>query len=185
MARVEYKNDQTRAIEEAEGTDGRLNVSSRADSRAYYNSRDREQTYSVIVDHQGAVAGEFSAYWKNLSNTKTLVISSVAVNSAENSRIKIHFVTGDVAGGATVTPTNLNNPSSNAADSQSKEGVSGDALTGLTSKSVVDCVFVLANGHGELALADRVRLGQNDAIALEYDEGTTGDFVATIYGYFE
>ena len=39
MARIEYKNDGTRALEEAEGSAGRLNVSSRSDSRSYYNSQ--------------------------------------------------------------------------------------------------------------------------------------------------
>ena len=35
--KIDFKNDATRAQEEAEGSDGRLNVSGRTDSRGYYN----------------------------------------------------------------------------------------------------------------------------------------------------
>ena len=97
MARIDYKNDTTRAVEEAEGSDGRLNVSSRADGRPYYNSRDDEQCYTVVFDFQSATAGEFGIYWKNTNTSgKDLVISSIGINSVEASRVKLWFVSGTV-----------------------------------------------------------------------------------------
>jgi len=185
MAKIEYKNDITRAFEEAEGSDGRLNVSSRSDSRAYYNSRDMKQTYSVVYDHQGAVAGEQSFYLKNTSETKTMVVVHAGLNSAENSRIKMCFVSGTAAGGAVITPTNTNKASSNKAAALVMEGASGNAITGLTDISCIDFAAVQANGHEEFLLGDTIRLGQDDAVSLKYVEGTTGDFFGVVGLYFE
>ena len=43
------------------------------------------------------------------------------------------------------------------------------------------------DGHEELRLDDRVRLGQNDAIALEVDAVTSGTplVFGVLFGYFE
>lgn len=186
MARIEYKNDITRALEEAEGSDGRLNVSSRADTRAYYNSRDKEQTYSIAFDFQSAAAGEYGLYIKNTSSTKTLVVDSIGINSVEASRIKLWYVTGTAAAGTALTPTNMNKSSSNAADATVQEGASAaTGITGLTTDGLIDFAYITATGHEELRLKDRLRLGQNDAIALEYDEGTGGDFSGVCFVYFE
>lgn len=186
MARTEYKNDQTRALEEAEGSDGRLNVSSRADGRGYYNSRDEKQCYTVAFDFQSAAAGEFAAYWKNESTSKELVISSIGLNSVEASRIKLWVVTGTAAAGTVLTPTNLNVPSSKAATAIAMEGGSASTgITGLTGAKLIDFAYVSATGHEEFRLDDRLRLGQNDAIAIEYDEGTGGDLSGVIFGYYE
>ncbi len=187
MARIDYKNDLTRAVEEAEGSDGRLNVSSRSDERAYYNSRDEGQCYTVPFDFQSATATEFGAYWKNTStNGKDLVISSIGVNAVNACRVKLWFVTGTAAGGTTITPTNLNRASSNAATATAMEGgTAATGIAGITGEDLVDFLYVPALGHEEFRLSDRIRLGQNDAIAIEYFEGTTGDFSGVIFGYYE
>ena len=183
--RVEFKNDRTRALEEMEGSDGRANTSSRSDSRGYYNSRDEGRSFSVAFDHQTAAAGEYSIYWKNTSTNRDLVISAIGVNSVNASRIKLWFVTGTAAGGDAITPTNSNKISSNAAEATAREANAGDAITGLATDGLIDFVWVQATGHEQLRLDDRVRLGQNDAIAIEYDEGTSGDFGGVIFGYYE
>jgi len=185
MARIEFKNDKTRAIEEQEGSDGRANVSSRSDSRAYYNARDIKQRYSIVFDHQSAVATEKSLYIENTSSTKELVLSSIGINTVENARIKMWFVSGTAAGGSVLTPTNSNKGSSNDADAIVRQGDSGDAITGLTTISAIDFAAVAANGHEEFRLGDTIRLGQNDAICLEYVEGTTGDFFGVAFIMFE
>jgi hypothetical protein len=180
MSEIEFRNDKTRAFEKMEGSDGRANVSSRSDSRAYYNSRDEKQAYSVCYDHQSAVAGEYSLYIENTSSTKELVISAIGINAAENARVKLVFVSG-VASGSVLTPTNLNKGSSNDSDSIVIEGV----VTGLTEISCIDFAGVQANGHEQFRLNDVVRLGQNDAIAIKYDEGTTGDLFGVVFMMFE
>ena len=186
MGEINYKNDRTRACEVAEGSDGRLNVSSRSDTRSYYISRDEGGAYSVPFDFQSATAGEFGCYWKNSDTAKTLVIDSIGVNSVEASRVKLWFVTGTAGGGTSLTPTNLNKMSGNASQSISMEGGSASTgITGLTTAELIDFIYVPALGHEEFRLQDRVRLGQNDAIAIEYDEGTTGDLSGVVFGFFE
>lgn len=189
MARIEYKNDQNRATEEAEGSDGRLNTSGRVDGRAYYNSRDSQLCFTVPFDFQASESGEFATYWQNTSSDKDLVISSIGINSFLASRIKLHFVSGVASGGNDVTPTNLNKSSSKDAPSNSREGGSGaTGINGITSISVIDFLTVGAGMHEEFRLSDRVRLGQNDAIAIEVAEtagGATADVFGVIFGYFE
>jgi len=187
MGRTEFKNDRTKALEEAEGTDGRVNVSSRTASRGYYNSKDEEECYTVVWTFADASAAEFCASWKNLSKDKVLVISSIGINAEVATRFKLHFVTGTASGGNAVTPTNLNKHSSSGADSASREG--GTEATGiadLTSVGVVDFAYVEATGHEEFRLDDQVRLGQNDGIAIEVFEIASGaDVSGVIFGYFE
>ena len=61
----------------------------------------------------------------------------------------------------------------------------GTAITGLTTAGVFDHVACPADGHGEMLLDDRVRIGQDQAIALEYEQGTTGRTWGRISVYFE
>jgi len=185
MARIEYKNDRTRAFEEAEGSDGRLNVSARSDGRRYYNSRDKKKTFTAVYEHVDAVAGEYSMYIQNTSKTDELVISSIGLNTDEAAKIKLWFVTGTAAGGATMTPVNTNHGSSNDAEATARQGTSGSGLSGLTTDGIVDLAFVASGGHEEFRLEDTIRLGQNDAIAVEYEAGTTGDLAGVVYMYFE
>ena len=187
MAEIDYRSDKTRAHEKAEGSDGRLNTSSRSDSRAYYNSRDESRTFSTVFDFQDAAAGEFAAYWQNTSTDRILVIDSVGINAAQNARVKLWFVTGTAAGGNTIVPTNLNKSGvANEAEATCMEGGSAaTGITGLTEDGIIDFAYVSADGHEEFRLGDRVRLGQGDAIAIEYDEGTGGDFSGVIFGFYE
>ena len=80
----------------------------------------------------------------------------------------------------------MNGTSQNAADSVGREGGSeATGIAGIVIDKTVDFVTVGADGHEELRLDDRLRLGQNQAIALEYDEGTGGDMFGVIFFYFE
>ena len=184
---IQFTSNQTGSLEKMTGSDGRASVSSRTDSRSYYNSRDKGQAYSIPFDFQSATAGEFGGYFKNAStNGKIFVVDSIGVNTVEASRIKLWFVSGTAAGGTNLIPTNLNRASGNAATSTAMEGASAaTGITGLSSDALIDIVYVTATGHEEFRLDDRLRLAQNDAIAIEYDEGTAGDMSGVIFGYFE
>ena len=155
--KIDFKNDKTRALEETEGSDGRLNVSSRADNRAYYNSRDEGQCYSMPFEFNTSATGEYAAYLKNTNTEKEMVISSVGINAEVASRFKLDFVTGTAAAGDTVTPTNLNNSSPHDATATGMEGASaGTGITGLTAVNTIDYAYCTATGHEELRLKDRV-----------------------------
>jgi hypothetical protein len=182
-----FTSDVTGGLEKMKGSDRRANVSARSDSRGAYNSRDRGQSFSVAFDFQSASAGEYGVYLQNNSSTgNTLVISAIGVNSIEASRSKLWYVTGVAAGGIPLTPTNLNKTSGNAATATAMEGGSAaTGITGLSTDGLIDFAYIAATGHEQIRLDDRLRLGQNDAIALEYEEGTTGDYSGVIYCYFE
>ena len=191
MSTTDYDNDITGAKESARGSDHRLNVSARSDSRGAYNSRDEGDAHSLTFDHQGAVAGEFSVYWKNsaTSNKRVLVFSEAEVNALQSARVKIHRVTGIAAGGTVISPVNQNTARGVSTESTCRQSDSGDAITGLTSAGVIGFTSVPGDGtvigNREYHFDDRLRVAQGDAIAIEYDEGTTGDFFGTLTGYFE
>ena len=186
MARIDFKNDKTRAREETEGSDGRLNVSSRTDTRGYYNSRDVGRTYTVPYSHMSSDPDDFVVYYQNLSTDREFVLSSIGSNCSNDARLKLWFVTGTAAGGEVVTPTNTNRTSQHAADANVRQSTSGSAMTGIVSASLIDCLAVQANGHEEFRLSDRVRLGQNDAIAIEFESGSSAsDVFGVMFGYEE
>lgn len=184
---IQFTSDKTGAIEKVKGSDGRQNVSSRSDSRAYYNSRDEGQTYSAVYEMTDASVGEYVVYLKNTSTTgKTLVLEGIGANSINDASFKLWFVTGTATDGNPGTPINLNKESSNSATADAREGgAAATGIGGLTTDGLIDLVFVKAGGHEEFRLRDRLRLGQNDAIAIEYDRGTTGDVAGVIFGYLE
>lgn len=60
------------------------------------------------------------------------------------------------------------------------------AISGLTTDGLIDQASVQLNGHEELRLGDRIRLGQNDAIALELNIGTvTPECFGVVFFYYE
>jgi len=184
---IQYTNDSNGSLEKMKGSDSRANVSSRSDSRSYYNSRDKAQTYSMAFDFQSAAAGEFGFYFENNNtNGLTFVVDAIGINSVEAARIKLWYVTGTAAAGTLITPTNLNSASGNSAVATVMEGASAaTGITGLTTSGLIDFAYIQATGHEELRLDDRLRIAPNSAIALEYDEGTGGDFSGVVFGYFE
>lgn len=182
---LQYTSDNTGSVEKAQGSDNRLNVSSRQDSRSYYNSRDQSQTFTLLWDDASSAAGDFVAYWKNTDTTgKVLVIDAVGVNSLANAAsFKLHRVTG-TATGAAVTPFCSNQAVAKDANAVGVEAA-GTAISGLTSAGVFDHVLCPADGHEEMRLDDRVRVGQGQAVAIEFEQGTTSRTIGVIWGYYE
>lgn len=185
MARIEFRNDNTRATEETEGSDGRLNVSSRSDGRPYYNSRDAGQCYTIVYEHSDAVDDQYAFVMTNTSTDKTLVVSSVGINSDKLVRVQLAYISGAVAQGVSVIPTNLNADSSNDAQASVVHDGGGTAITVGTLGALIDDVNVGIHGHEELRLSDRLRLGQNDSIALLLKTGSTPLLTGVVFFYFE
>ncbi len=166
--KIKFSNDVTNAEEEARGSDGRLNVSSRQDSRAYYNSRDEGLTFSVVHTMASVATDEFFSYWRNASTTKTLVISSVSVWGGEPMSFKMHFMDATAAtGGTEVVPTNLNAASSKSAPDDAvvmcMQGSATTPITGAASAALIARVGMVAiqeESHFDIP-GDVIRLGQN------------------------
>ena len=180
MPQIQYPNDQSGSIQIVHGSDGRFNTSSRSDARAYYNSRDEGQTYALTFDDIDAAVNDFSVYWQNTSPDKILVVSSVGVNSTVTGTVKLHFVTGVADTASALTLVNLNRSSSNAAAANC---LGNSAVGTIVTAGEIDQVIVGANAHEELRLGDRVRLGQNDAIAIEWDRGASNTILEGVIFY--
>lgn len=188
MAAVDYIDDVTGFEASARGSDNRLNVSARADARAYYNSRDRKQAYTFTYFCNEIAATEIGVAWMNNSTNLTLVISDITVNTDELAQVEAHMgIPTTLAGGTAPTlPVNDNFPSSNIAQAIVRQSVSGgDPVTGVASSRRIGFEQVGAGGDREFEFHDRIRLGQGQAIFLTYLLGTTGDMWGTMHGFYE
>ena len=181
MSKIQYLNDKTSSLQEAHGSDKRLNVSARSNPRGFYVSRDTGQSYTVTSIDASAAAGTYIIYFQNTSSTLSFFVDKIIVGGVETALWKLWFVTGTAAGGSPLTPTNLNKRSSHAAAATSR---GDDSITGLTTDGLILAIRTGANGHDDQRIDDII-LGQNHAIAIEYNTGTTGIAEATIRGFFE
>ena len=191
--KIKFSNDVTNAEEEARGSDGRLNVSSRSDDRAYYNSRDEGLTFSVVHTMASVATDEFFSYWRNASADKTLVIRSVTVWGGEPMSFKLHLMdTVAATGGTEVVPSNMNGASAKAAPDDSvvmcMQGNATTPITGAASSRLIGRVGMVAvqeESHFDVT-GDVIRLGQNNALGIEAEEvATVIDVDAMIVGYYE
>lgn len=185
MTQINYPNDITGSIQIVHGSDGRLNTSSRSDGRAYYNSRDLGQFYAVPFQDADADAAEFVVYWQNTDTTKTLVINHVGISSTIAGTFILHKMDGVAGTGTDIVPINLNFASPNAASANAKKGTGGVGVGGAGTDGIIDVIQVGAGDHGEFDVADTLRLGQNQAIAVEYDRGASSIVEGVIYGFYE
>ncbi len=188
MAKVDYTDDTDGKEATARGSDNRLNVSARSDSRAYYNSRDVKKMYSLVFDDAACSADDFNVVLFNNDVTDTLVIRSIGVNALAVASFKLHQVTGTAGGGAVATtPVNLHLGAADAVVTASTV-VNSDSspISNLTSSNIIDHVSVVASGHEEFRLDDTLRLEKGDGIAIEMDSGANATRVfGVIFFFFE
>lgn len=152
----------------------RLDTSARVASREYYESRDQGQVYSVISVDATAVANEETAYIQNTSTSKDMIIESIIISTDTASQWRVKFVTGTATGGSLLTPVNLNKGSSNSANAI----VRGDgAIGGLTDDGDITYVRIGADTHDELTFSEALRLGQDDALAVECETNSAVEIV--------
>ncbi len=142
----------------------RQDVSARAASREFYNSRDFGQLYSVVAEDAATADTEETIYLQNTSTTRTMYVDKIIVAADATYDCEIKFVTGTAAGSSALTPTNLSRISSNAAEAVAR----GDgAVTGLTDDGKIMHLRVAAGTTVAAQLPQGIILGQNDALAVE------------------
>jgi hypothetical protein len=193
MPKTQYSSDKTNALEEVQGSDGRLNVSSRSDGRGYYNSRDESECFSLVFDDANATAADYVVYLRNdKTDGKHLIIQYIDIGcESTTSVLKLATVTGTAGGGTAVTPANLNQGgvAKTATVTALATADSGSTpMSGLTEDKLIDIVGISgAYGHEEFKLFDQLRLGQGQAIAIELDAAAAADVrvFGTIFFYFE
>lgn len=188
--KIRYSDDRGRGLTEVQGSDGRLNVSSRSDSRDYYNSRDEQLSFALVWDMTLVATDEFCAYWRNASPDKDLIVTHMTLVADEAASFKIHKVTGTASAGTELTPENMNAASSRAAPDDAvvmaMSGTTTTPISGLTTAGVIRRVPVEASVETEIEFHDTFRLGHNNAVAVEAEEiATTAPVFGVIYGYYE
>ena len=179
---MKIQDGKGRGPEASVSEDHRLNVSAKTNPRLFYVSRDDELAFNVVSIYATAAAGNIIMYLKNTSSTKQIFIKQVHGYSDNNVLWKVWAVAGDATGGSELTPTNLNLGSGREAEAEAR----GDgSVTDITTGGIIDVFRSQAYGHGFVILEDAVILGPNDAIAVEYDTGTTGNAEIAILMHYE
>ncbi len=178
-------------IEDGKGKNGdmsvsttqRGNVSAKTAPRIMYAARDDGLSYSVVCDNVTAAAGDYVGYLKNTSSTKNIFISDVSASAVEAVKWKMWFVTGTAAAGEAVIPTPFNKSKSIPAEAIS---LSGDtAITGLTTDGQIITGRSTAGAMIDANFHSALILGPGDAVAIEYDTGTTGLCETSLHFHFE
>ena len=178
-------------IEDGKGKNGdmsvslsqRGNVSAKTAPRQMYASRDDGLSFSAIYDDITAVAGDFVAYLKNTSSTRMMFVGDLTVGAVNAAKWKIYFVTGTAAAGTLVTPTPTNKAKNIPAEAIA---MSGDTpITGLTTVGQLSNFRSAAGASWEEAFEGSLILGPGDAIAVEYDTGTTGLCEMDLHFHYE
>jgi len=161
----------------------RLDVSARAASRQYYESRDEGNVYSINMTDAGGQTTEDLIWLKNTSTTQDIVIDTIYIGSLAVSEWVLKFVTDVTAAtGTAITPLNLNKASSNSASASSRGGAAG--VANLVDDGVISILRVGVGTTSEFHFGESLRLGQDDAIALELTT-TAADGEITIFFHFD
>lgn len=180
---IEFKSRIHGGKEDAEGSDGRLNVSSRSDARIFYVSRNQESAFTIVSDDGDIAAGDFGAYLKNDDATgRKLFLSAGDFGNEEIGDWKLHYVTGTASGGSALIPLNQNR---GGPDLAPITALGGSAISGLTSIGVFKTIRNAANLTSHANFHDAIVLHQGDAIAVEYARGTTGEGDVTLSFFLE
>ena len=178
-------------IEDGKGKNGdasvsdvqRLNVSAKTQPRIFYVSRDDGGAYNAVYDDITAAAGEYTMYLKNTSSTRNIHIADIEFHSVENVKWKVWSVSGTAAAGETVTPSELNLSKGIPADCIAMAG--NTAITGLSTVAQLGSHRSQANGDSDMMFEGALILGPGNAIAVEYDAGTSGICSHDCFFWFE
>ena len=180
---IEVQNDVTNAKEDVQGSDGRLNVSARADDRIFYASRDQKSAFTVTAVDTDTAAGDFVLYLQNNDVTgREIHIRTVRCSNEEMATWKLHYVTGTASGGSALTPFNQNR---GGKDEAPITALGNTAVTIGSDTGVFASAWAANDGTFEFDLHDAVILQQGDAIAIEYDAGANGITDVGVSFYFE
>ena len=162
--------------------DNRLMVAAKSNLRGYYVSRDDERLFNAVFEDASAAAGNYVAYILNTSTTRRMVIDLIRVEAANAALWKVVTATGTATGGNSVTAVNMNRTSSITPEAT----MLADNVGGFTAGTpLIARARHPADSSITIPFDDTLILGQNNAIALEYDAGTTGIAGATIRFYYE
>lgn len=160
--------------------DGRLNVSSRSDSRTYYNSRDLGKTF-VWTSSFSAATGNHIIYIKNTSTIDKLYIKHISIGGVSSGLFELFEAESGTVVGTPIEGVNMNRikHGKNATSTSCGDAV----VTGIVNGERLAMKRVPANSTLDIHV-DALVLGQNDAIIIRYT-GSTGIVDASILGFYD
>jgi len=136
--------------------------------------------YTVISVDATAVANEETMYIQNTSTLKDMIIDRIIISTNTASLWRVKFVTGTADGASALTAINLNKASSNTAAAT----VRGNGDVGsITDDGDIVLLRVEADSHDEVEFGGALRLGQDDAIAVECETNAAVEIV--IFFHFD
>jgi hypothetical protein len=159
----------------------RLNVSAKTAERPYYVSRDDKLAFIATSIDATSVAGEYPFYLKNTSTTRNLFLWEIHMGTVEAVLFKMWEVSG-TATGTEIFPVNLNLGAGLTAEASA---FGNAAVGGLTAVNLLHLGRTSALGEVEMEFFGALILAPQDAIAIEYDTGTTGVVDVTAEFHYE
>ncbi len=117
---------------------------------------------------------------------KVFIIDAIGLNSQYDADFELWTVTGTGGGGTAATPVCLNRATPKTAQANCFTAVSSTVTVG-AEEHRLDIVSVKAGAHEEFRLFDRLRIGQDQAIAIKCDLIATspGKTHGVLFGYYE
>ncbi len=181
-------------IEDGEGSgsvcgvssDHRIRTNTKTAERIYYCSRDMGDSFTIVAQDADPAAGEYTLWIQNLDEDHFVIHKIITGSDDANVVWKLWNVTGTGATAALITPVTTNLTSSLSANLTVRGGAGGvSGLTAVNTAPMMIWYQGVAFNTIELKTDDIFRIGQNQAIAIEYEEGTTNDVSITIVGYYD
>ena len=186
MALLTVESNKTGGFEQIRGSNHRLDVSARSDTRSFYNARDQKQNYNMVWEHTASGTGEYSVYLKSIHKTKSLIITHISLNADNLARLKLWDVSGSAAGdGVIIVGKNTNLMSTNIAEISALHDGGGTPISTISKKGeALGDVALVAHGYGEFLINDSLILGPNSAIAIEMVLGTSTPKIWGMISFF-
>ena len=165
------------------GSSRRLDVSARADSRAYYVSRDNGLMF-VWTHTYNSDDDDTILLVKNIHADKDLVIAHMEATADKITRFIVHLPTVEITSptGTTVKGKNLN--SARSGDGTKHSTGIGDETTNALG-DVIDNALAGINDAKHFEFLDGLRIASQKSIAIDSTIGSTALVTATIIGFFD
>ncbi len=113
----------------------RLDVSAKTEDRIFYNSRDKEKSFSVYGRRNFAAGGtdENILSLTYTGNDKLFIKDIMFSTNSANAKIEIYFDASSISGGATIIPLNINRGAALLSETTCLHG--GNLLTGTVTSA--------------------------------------------------
>ncbi|KKK80488.1 hypothetical protein LCGC14_2823010 [marine sediment metagenome] len=140
------------------------------------------ESYFIQAVDAGPVAGEYTLYFKNDSETD-FVINAIDMFVTDADVVwKLTEVTGTAGGASVITPVNFNLGSGKTADATVRGGAAG--VGSVTPGTVLRTIYG-GSVFNRFRIEAHIIIPKDKAIAFEYDAGTGGAVTIGFSGFYK